>query len=130
MIQRRDNAKWEPPGGILEVGESVIDGLRREVREETGLLVDPDRLTGVYKNMTRGVLALVFSARVIGGALLSSTDETRTAQWLTWCQVNDLADEACAVRVRDALSLAATAVRTHDGVALLHGFAGLPADGR
>jgi ADP-ribose pyrophosphatase YjhB (NUDIX family) len=53
LIQRRDNHQWEPPGGILELDESIDDGLRREVREETGLDVEPVALTGVDKNMSR-----------------------------------------------------------------------------
>jgi NUDIX domain len=46
VVQRRDNGKWEIPGGILELGESIRAGVRREVEEETGLLVEPERLTG------------------------------------------------------------------------------------
>jgi 8-oxo-dGTP diphosphatase len=60
VIQRRDNGHWEPPGGVLEREESIIEGLLREVREETGLIVEPLVLTGVYKNMRLGVVALVF----------------------------------------------------------------------
>jgi len=60
LIQRRDNGKWEPPGGVLELDEQITAGLRREVREETGLDVEPERLTGVYKNMAQGIVALVF----------------------------------------------------------------------
>jgi 8-oxo-dGTP diphosphatase len=60
LIQRRDNHRWEPPGGVLELAESIEDGLRREVREETGLDVEPGTLSGVYKNMSRGIVALVF----------------------------------------------------------------------
>jgi ADP-ribose pyrophosphatase YjhB (NUDIX family) len=33
LIQRRDNGHWEPPGGVLETGEDIIAGLRREVAE-------------------------------------------------------------------------------------------------
>ena len=62
VIQRRDNGHWEPPGGILERDESIIEGLLREVREETGLIVEPVALTGVYKNMRLGVVALVSGA--------------------------------------------------------------------
>lgn len=69
MIQRRDNKHWEPPGGVLETGESITDGLRREVREETGLEVEPVALTGVYKNMPRGIIALVFRCEITGGEL-------------------------------------------------------------
>jgi ADP-ribose pyrophosphatase YjhB (NUDIX family) len=63
---RRDNAKWEPPGGVLELGESIIDALRREVHEETGFDIAPERLTDVYKNMNHGIVALVFRARITG----------------------------------------------------------------
>jgi 8-oxo-dGTP diphosphatase len=66
VIQRRDNGHWEPPGGVLERDESIIEGLIREVKEETGL-VEPLVLTGVYKNMRLGVVALVFRCRLVGG---------------------------------------------------------------
>ena len=69
LIQRRDNNQWEPPGGSLELDESIEDGLRRETREETGLAVEPVALTGVYKNMSRGIVALVFRCKVAGGQL-------------------------------------------------------------
>src|SRR3954451_11920279 len=51
VISRADNGRWEPPGGVLELDESITDGLIREVHEETGLQVQPVALTGVYKNM-------------------------------------------------------------------------------
>ena len=60
LIKRRDNGNWEPPGGILELDEAIEDGLRREVLEETGAEIDVGPLTGVYKNMNRGIVALVF----------------------------------------------------------------------
>ena len=69
VIRRRDNAHWEPPGGILERDETITEGLIREVREETGLLVEPIALTGVYKNLSRGIVALVFRCRAAGGIL-------------------------------------------------------------
>jgi len=49
LLQRRDdNGLWGLPGGAVEVGESVRDAVVREVREETGLEVEPLRLVGVY----------------------------------------------------------------------------------
>ena len=119
VTQRRDNGKWEPPGGVLELNESIVDGVRREVQEETGLRVEPERLTGVYKNMTRGIVALVFRAHVIGGELALVTDEASRLAWLTAAEVSDRCDEAYAVRVLDALAATDTTVRAHDGVHLL-----------
>jgi ADP-ribose pyrophosphatase YjhB (NUDIX family) len=125
MTQRRDNGNWEPPGGVLERDESIIDGLRREVREETGLEIEPERLTGVYKNMPRGIVALVFRARVAGGQL-RTTEETTRAEWWTRELITSRMDEAYAVRVLDALDEAEPAVRAHDGVSVLHGTPALP----
>src|SRR6478736_2159663 len=67
LIRRRDNQHWEPPGGVLELAESIPDGLRREIHEETGLDIEPDALTGVYKNMPRGTTALFSGAKFPAG---------------------------------------------------------------
>src|SRR3954452_21991774 len=72
VIRRADNGHWEPPGGVLELDETITDGLVREVREETGLQVRPLALTGVYKNMRRAIVALVFRCEVVGGTARTS----------------------------------------------------------
>jgi 8-oxo-dGTP diphosphatase len=119
LIRRRDNGHWEPPGGVLELGEEISDGLRREVAEETGLQVEPSALTGVYKNMAQGIVALVFRCHQTGGTLATAS-ETAALRWATRAQVEDLADPAYAIRVLDALYFATPpAVRAHDGVRLV-----------
>jgi ADP-ribose pyrophosphatase YjhB (NUDIX family) len=119
LIQRRDNGHWEAPGGVLELAEDIETGLRREVLEETGLEVEPEVLTGVYKNMARGVIALVFRCHVVGGDL-QTTDEAKASVWASASEVEAWATEAFAVRVTDALKYAGTpAVRRHDGTHLL-----------
>jgi ADP-ribose pyrophosphatase YjhB (NUDIX family) len=60
LMQRREHGHWEPPGGVLRVGESVEEGLRREVAEETRVVVDVGPLGGIYENPDHGVLSLVF----------------------------------------------------------------------
>lgn len=119
LIRRRDTHHWEPPGGVLELGESIQAGLCREVHEETGLTIDPIALTGVYKNMARGIVALVFRCNILGGHL-TTNDEVSGFQWATPEEVKAMTDEAFAVRILDALtSPGQPAVRQHDGVHLV-----------
>lgn len=125
VTRRRDNGNWEPPGGVLESDESILDGLKREVQEETGLVVEPIRLTGVYKNMARGVVALVFLARITAGQP-TTTDETSQVEWWTPKTISDRMTAAYAVRILDALQLKEPAVRAHDGASVLEEIAALP----
>ena len=118
VVQRRDNGQWQIPGGILERDESIDAGMRREVYEETGLVVEADRLTGVYKNLRLGVVALVFQARVTGGQA-GPTAESQQVDWWPVDRVQREMSETFAVRVLDALGAHQPAVRFHDGVRLL-----------
>jgi 8-oxo-dGTP diphosphatase len=119
LVRRRDNGHWEPPGGVLELGEEISDGLRREVAEETGLHVEPCALTGVYKNMNQHIVALVFRCYRAGGTP-TTAGETAALRWATRAEVEDLVEPAYAIRVLDALDLATPpAIRSHDGVRLV-----------
>lgn len=120
LIRRRDNGHWEPPGGVLEAGETIPDALQREVLEETGIKIAlPAALTGVYKNMTGLIVSLVFRCEAIDGNPTTGS-ETRDLRWVTRDEVIELADEAYAIRVLDALDAAyPPAVRAHDGVRLV-----------
>lgn len=126
LIQRRDNHRWEPPGGVLELGESIQDGLRREVREETGLIVEPVALTGIYKNMARAIVALVFRCTVTSGELVVNA-EAAAFRWATPAEVPELATEAYAVRIMDALAdEPGPVIRHHDGTHVFGAPAALP----
>lgn len=48
MQQRADNLRWSAPGGGMDPYESPADAVVREVWEETGVLVEPIRVLGVY----------------------------------------------------------------------------------
>ncbi|MFI2609944.1 NUDIX domain-containing protein [Kitasatospora sp. NPDC018619] len=118
-IRRADNGTWEPSGGALERDEALEDGVSREVWEETGVEVEVERLTGVYKNVSRGIVALVFRCRPEAGEARVS-DESLEVDWLTPAEVSDRRAEVYAVRVLNALrDDAAPSIRTHDGRRLL-----------
>jgi ADP-ribose pyrophosphatase YjhB (NUDIX family) len=114
VVQRRDNGHWEPPGGILERDETFEAGVVREVAEETGVAVQVERLTGVYKNMRRSVVAIVYLCRAVGGSA-HVTSESRATRWIAPDEVPALMEPAYAVRVADALTPVGVASRSHDG---------------
>jgi 8-oxo-dGTP diphosphatase len=117
-IQRSDDGRWVPPGGVLELAETPFEGVEREVLEETGIRVRAKQLTGVYKNMKQGIVTLAFRCSVIGGHS-HPTDEAKQVTWLTIDQVQRDMVPARAIRITDALSDNGPFVRIHDGTHLL-----------
>jgi ADP-ribose pyrophosphatase YjhB (NUDIX family) len=80
LALRRDIEWWNLPGGGLEIGETVEEGVCREVREETGLEVEVEYLVGVYSKPQKQEVVLTFQCRVTGGAL-TSTEESRECRY-------------------------------------------------
>lgn len=92
--------------------------LLREVYEETGLTVESESASGVYKNMKTGVVAIVYRCHVTSGELRTS-DETTAFAWLEPDEIKQRINEVFAVRVLDAYEPDGPKVRSHDGVNLL-----------
>ena len=83
-------AQWSIPGGVLEVGEFVRDAAIREAREETGLIVEPGELLGVYDRILRDseervqyhYVLIDFLCRQVGGELAAASDAAEV-RWFT-----------------------------------------------
>jgi ADP-ribose pyrophosphatase YjhB (NUDIX family) len=58
---------WGQPGGFLEVDETVTEAARRETFEETGFVIEPGDIVGLYTRLEAAVVVLVFEARIVGG---------------------------------------------------------------
>ena len=117
-IKRRDNGHWEPPGGLVEPGETLIEAVEREVREETGCTVKAGPVSGVYQNMTRDIVSIVFRCEVVYRLADGQAKSPTRVRWLTADEVSKLMDEAYASRLLDALR-DPVIVRPHDGENLI-----------
>lgn len=86
FIKRRGNGKWALPAGAIELNESIIECLKREVREETGLEVINATLIAMYTGKEYSVrnrfgdeyqgFELLFRVDEWTGIILQETDET------------------------------------------------------
>src|SRR5579859_1661069 len=82
--------QWSIPGGVLEVGEMVREAAIREAREETGLIIEPGELLGVYDRILRDpdkrvqyhYVLIDFLCRDTGGHLQAATDAAEV-RWFT-----------------------------------------------
>ncbi|WDZ91411.1 NUDIX domain-containing protein [Nocardiopsis sp. HUAS JQ3] len=89
LHRRADDGRWSTPGGILEPEEEPARAVVREVREETGVEVEVERLSSVvaqepftYPNGDRvQFLDLAFRCRPVGGAPDASGDESLDVRW-------------------------------------------------
>ena len=82
LAHRRDIDWWNLPGGGMEIGETVEETICREVREETGLEVQVERLVGVYSKPQKQEVVLTFRCKVIGGGL-QATEESRACGYFS-----------------------------------------------
>lgn len=86
--------KWSLPGGMLELGESLLSGVAREVREETGLEVEPieliELLDRVHREDNRVRYHYVIAdylCRVVGGSLQAASD-ANAVRWVERAEWN------------------------------------------
>lgn len=104
--------KWSIPGGMVELGEDLAEGTRREIWEETGLQVEPLEVIGVFdriqKNGSRVRFHYVivdYLCRRTGGRLKAGSDVLDAR----WVKREDLASYHL---TRKASSLIAEAFRS------------------
>lgn len=79
---------WEMPGGNVELGEPLDKAICREFLEETGIVIKPIGITGVYMNTTKQVLSICFRAQYISGEIKIQEDEILEARYIKIDQSN------------------------------------------
>jgi len=118
LVQRGhepSKGKWSLPGGMLELGESLTQGVAREVKEETGLNVEAIELVELIDRIHKEsgpsgqsvryhYVIADYLCRVLGGTLQAASDAD-AARWVEraeWNSHSALALEPITVRVIEA----------------------------
>jgi len=77
LIRRAINpgyGAWAQPGGFLEIDETAHQGAVRETLEETGLIVEPADIVGVYTRPQAAVVVVCWEARIVGGSAHATSE--------------------------------------------------------
>ncbi len=100
--------RWTIPGGVLELGESLAEGVVREAREETGLIVEPlelleliDRIHRERERIQFHYVIADYLCRITGGVLKAASDaaEVRWVERAQWNSHSALGVDPITVRV-------------------------------
>ena len=93
LLVKHVEGRWMLPGGQIEPGETPADAARRECWEEAGVIVEPERILGVfggpvfqfeYANGDRVAwVVTIFAAALVSGEPSASDDETSDVGWFT-----------------------------------------------
>lgn len=115
--QEKCRGKWNIPAGHLDPNESVFEGAKREIFEESGLEVE---LTGIALIGNRvmeddELLGLVFSTEITGGEIKIDPREILDIKWFTYDEILNMKDE---LRTYNLIVNSITAVENNNTVSL------------
>ncbi len=93
MLQKPRRGWWVVPGGKMETGESVLEAVKREYREETGLSVIDPKINGIFtivikdgETITSEWMLFTFKATQFEGVPLNQSPEGK----LAWKKVDEV----------------------------------------
>ncbi len=103
LLVKSPDRGWEIPGGQIEIGEDLINGLKREIKEETGMITEIRRLIAVHSNIGEmfqpdgissigTIVSFGFTGKAISGELTTS-DESLEVNWFDREKILDIIDE-------------------------------------
>ena len=85
---------WDLPGGVVKAGESIYETIEREVKEETNLDIEIEKVIYVYSNNdqlpVRQTFQIVYLCKYIGGIIQLNLNEHDSYVWFTYSEISRL----------------------------------------
>ncbi|MBI1926502.1 NUDIX domain-containing protein [Candidatus Poribacteria bacterium] len=105
LLVRTPRRGWEPPGGQVENGEDLLAALKREIWEESGIVVKGGKLVALYSNIAHPTkLMLTFEAIAVNGTLQTSTESVEVGWFSPEEALEKVTHPAQRQKLQDALN--------------------------
>ncbi len=114
LCHRTDRDLWNLPGGGLEKGEAPWEGVVREVKEETGLEVEVEKMTGVYAKPDQDEISFAFICKITGGKM-TLTNESNKIEYFKFIDLPQNTSPKQVERIKDALVQNEILMKTQKG---------------
>jgi len=114
LCHRRDYDLWNLPGGGLKKDESPWEGVIREIKEETGLKVVVERISGVYAKPEQNEIVFSFLCRIANGHIAFG-DEVDKIEYFEFEKIPQNTAPKQIERIKDALKNAECVMKIQKG---------------
>lgn len=93
--QEKCRGKWNLPAGHLDAGEAMVDGAKREAKEETGCEVEPIGVCQIGSRAAEGVVfaSVIFTSKLVREEIKFDPEEILDVKWFSYEEIMAMRDE-------------------------------------
>lgn len=98
LVQENQNickGKWNIPAGGLDEGETLVEGAKREIHEETGCKVEITGILEIVNEIMEGInlVCFFFDTKIIGEDIKADGEEITNVKWFTYDEIVNMKAE-------------------------------------